>query len=383
MSSRTVFRIAVPLLATMVAIVATSVPAVAATGWSVVASPNAGAGSNVLQGVSCASATSCVAVGHSTSSGGNWHTLVESWSGTKWSVVHSPNGGGVNGMDTLTGVSCASATSCKAVGNIGSQQQLIESWNGIAWSIDRSPKAASGYVLSSVSCASTTSCKAVGSSNQGTAAIESWNGKQWSLGTSPYVATDDLLDGVSCTSPTSCKAVGYYLHQGSPLTTDQTLIESWNGRKWSIDTSPDGGGTSALNLLSAVSCSSATSCKAVGEYQFGPSLGQALVESWNGRKWSIEAGPIGASPANALYGTSCVSATSCTAVGSFDNSSGGNAQTLVASWNGTKWKAVKSPNPSVGYDTLAGVSCLATSCQAVGAATNATNFDRTLVEAGP
>jgi hypothetical protein len=91
-----------------------------------VTSPNQGTGNNVLSGVSCAAASSCVAVGYYRA-GGN--TLVESWNGTAWSVVSSPSPG--THLNELADVSCVSTVSCTAVGYIssettGDQYTLIE-----------------------------------------------------------------------------------------------------------------------------------------------------------------------------------------------------------------------------------------------------------------
>ena len=59
--------------------------------WVVVPSPSPGNTIDSLNGVSCVSASSCVAVGS------NWkavaQTLVESWDGSNWTVVASPNQG--------------------------------------------------------------------------------------------------------------------------------------------------------------------------------------------------------------------------------------------------------------------------------------------------
>ena len=63
-------------------------------------------------------------------------------------------------------------------------------------------------------------------------------------------------------------------------------------------------------------------------------LRRTLVESWNGTAWSVVPGP---SPSVAyLYGVSCVSARSCKATGEYANNSG-VVRTLVESWNGTAW----------------------------------------------
>ena len=70
-----------------------------------------------LHGVSCASTSNCVTVGgRSATAKGPGGTLAEKWNGTKWSVVTSPNPAGSDGA-ALNGVACASAKSCLAVGD--------------------------------------------------------------------------------------------------------------------------------------------------------------------------------------------------------------------------------------------------------------------------
>ena len=60
----------------------------------------------------------------------NDQTLIESWNGTAWSLVPSPDNGTI--PNDLTGVACISSSSCQAVGfsGLGSaeDQTLIESW---------------------------------------------------------------------------------------------------------------------------------------------------------------------------------------------------------------------------------------------------------------
>ena len=114
--------------------------------WSVVPSPSRGTDS-LLDGVSCVSATACAAVGDYATSGGPGRTLIESWTGSKWSVVPSPNRGGSNGGSVLYGVSCVSATACNAAGSYihtstsgSTGRTLIESWNGTNWSVVPSPQ---------------------------------------------------------------------------------------------------------------------------------------------------------------------------------------------------------------------------------------------------
>ena len=141
--------------------------------WSVVPSPNRKAKpqANELFGVTCLSATSCTAVGSGDkkepgSTFAEGKTLVEHWNGTAWSIVPSPNRAG---SDVLEGVSCVSASACTAVGwsaalhANGHGQTLIETWNGTAWSIVPSPnQGTTGSLLSGVSCVSAGACTAVG-----------------------------------------------------------------------------------------------------------------------------------------------------------------------------------------------------------------------------
>ncbi len=136
------------------------------TSWSVVPSPSPGS-YNQLVSVSCASTAACTAVGLYTG-GGAGRTLIESWNGTSWLVVPSPSPGSM--YNQLQGVSCASLTACTAVGwyyrasSSGVQRTLIESWNGTSWSMVPSPNRGVRYnELDGVSCASSATCKAVGS----------------------------------------------------------------------------------------------------------------------------------------------------------------------------------------------------------------------------
>jgi hypothetical protein len=115
--------------------------------WSQVTTPNpdgtsAGAG-NLLAGVACTSAGNCWAVGDYGSIGGGAGTVLNEalrWNGTNWSLVTTPDPAGTGNGETnmLNGVRCASANSCWAVGTqIPGQYDLNEAlqWNGSNWSI--------------------------------------------------------------------------------------------------------------------------------------------------------------------------------------------------------------------------------------------------------
>jgi CARDB len=353
----------------------------AATGpaWSIVTSPN-NATQNYLSGVTCASASDCWAVGYYThgDAGSVHQTLIEHWNGAAWSIVTSPNNAtSENYLENyLSGVTCASASDCWAVGSYfdygeNTSHMLIEHWNGTTWSIVTSPNASTteSNDLRGVTCTSASDCWAVGSYVTGTSSrhtlVEHWNGTAWSIVTSPNTGglnflSLNFLSNVTCSSASDCWAVGY--HAGlsvfrRPLP-HATLIERWNGTAWSIVTSPNTSTTESYNQLSDVTCTSASDCWAVG----------SPIEHWNGTAWSIVTSPnTSATQHNLLNNVTCTSASDCWAVGFFFT--GGNSvHTLVEHWNGAAWSIVTSPNTGATQDNyLNGVTCTSASdCWAVG-----------------
>jgi hypothetical protein len=183
----------------------------------------------------------------------------------------------------------------------------------------------------------------------------------WSITPSPNPtgAPKSYLDGVSCTGPTSihCFAVGSYVTTQGVV---RTLIERWNGTSWTVVASPNRTGALASALV-GVSCVSATSCFAVGNSQATPTApALTLIERWNGTAWKIVPSPnkTGAT-GNFLHGVSCVGANQCFAVGDYASASTAGS-TLIERWNGTAWAITPSPNkPGALSNTLDGVSCFA------------------------
>ena len=68
-----------------------------------------------------------------------------------------------------------------------------------------------------------------------------------------------------------------------------------------------------------------------------------LAESWNGTTWTLVPTPALANTGAGLNGVSCTSPSSCMAVGEFTGI--GNEMTLAEAWNGTSWSVVKTPRP--------------------------------------
>lgn len=98
----------------------------------------------------------------------------------------------------------------------------------------------------------------------------------------PSGTTTSHLTGVSCTSASACTAVGFY----STSSGSRALAERWNGTSWKIQPTPSSANPEDFLLLFSVSCTSATSCTAVGS-----SGGRPLAERWNGTSWKIQPTP--------------------------------------------------------------------------------------------
>ncbi len=334
--------------------------------WGVVATENpVGAEPSSLSAVSCSSATLCTAVGYFEDSAAIDVTLAERWNGSHWKVEPTPNPAGAWGS-TLSGVSCASAGACTAVGSFATSDgdgALAENWNGKKWTVEPTPTVPEGF-LSAVSCISPTACTAVGMHDLSTFGVgtlaETWNGTKWTVEPTPTVP-EGSLSAVSCVSRIACAAVG---SGGSG--NGGTLAEIWNGTKWTVEPSPSPGGPHGTSL-SGVSCISATDCTVVGSYATGLLYqGFTLAELWNGTSWTVESTPnpaVAHGENSVLSDVSCTSATACTAVGYYYNSVL-SAFPLAEIWNGTSWTIEPTPNPA---GKMGAVSCAAAGvCTAVG-----------------
>jgi hypothetical protein len=280
--------------------------------------------SPTLVGVSCPSANACIAVGSGISlPSGDPVALAESWNGTAWTMARTPGLGGTT-AGALSGVSCTSATRCVAVGYARQGEGTIplsDTWNGTTWRPLAAPLPAGSAdgSFSRVSCASRDACVAVGSvDEQGGGYVplaESWDGTNWSLQSTPLPTGSYTgnFGAVSCSSASLCTAVGFYYIAGSGSPAE-TLAEVWNGTSWSQEHTP----ALAHSGFYGISCSRSARCTAVG-YQDQGKL--ALAEQWNGTKWNVDHGVV--SPprhVNAMTfdDVSCPTAAVCEAVGGYD-----------------------------------------------------------------
>jgi hypothetical protein len=154
------------------------------------------------------------------------------------------------------------------------------------------------------------------------------------------------------------------------FTTGQTLAEVWDGNSWAIGTIADPSAGAGGSFLNGVSCTSASACTAVGGYVDSSGATVQFAERWDGTSWTIQSTPNpSGSVWSVLSAVSCTSGTACTAVGHYSgNSNGSSPSALVERWGGTSWSIQPTPTPSGGQPSeLLSVSCTsATACTAVG-----------------
>ncbi len=277
---------------------------------------------------------------------------------------------------SVQAVSCLPVGPCTEVGSyLNSAGQIVplaRLWNGTSsfrQEIITSPAGFSsqaGPSLDGVSCVSVTFCAAVGttthsgSPNGDTIFAEQWSGSSWTEQPipAPAGAASVSLSAVSCTSASFCEAVGGYDESGQLL----SFAEQWNGTAWTLQTTPDDG--TLPTELRGVSCVSAIFCQAVDFYD-------AYVESWDGTTWTASHLPLPPGAANPdLSGVSCVAASYCEAVGeyTYTNSSGTSSFALLAErWDGSAWHAQSVPVQGNSSQSLKAVACVSrTYCVAVG-----------------
>lgn len=263
-----------------------------------------------------------------------------------WSLVASPNASTL--ANGLFAVSAVAPTDMWAVGQYypsSSQpaQTLVEHYNGHGWSIVSSPnKGTGGDGLFGVVALASGNVWAVGNyyatpNSVPQTLIEHWDGTKWSVVPSPNSGTDiNTLSAVSAASANDVWAVGGYF--SDTLSLYQTLVEHWNGSQWSIIASPNGSlpgpkaGLPGSNQLFAVSADSANDAWAVGQDSSLP-----LILHWNGTNWALSSPQVVGST-DKYYGVSASAPDDVWAVGTFSNG------TLAEHWNGSSWSVVPSPN---------------------------------------
>jgi RHS repeat-associated protein len=314
-----------------------------------------------LLDVACTSEEACTAVGRYKAESGEWKSHAERWDGNSWILQPVPAPAGETRLPELTGVSCATATACVAVGSVESrppgstyrQVSMAARWDGSKWSAVSTPNpaGATSSALGSISCTSSSSCMALGTYDDGSGPrpfSERLSGATWTVVSTAAPANGKgsvQLHSVSCAATTACVAVGQYVSAlGGPFseepTEEKTLVEVWNGSAWSEQSSPNPSGKS-FNALAGVSCSSQAVCTAVGSSR--PTSGEAnevtLGVRWNGEPWFLQSTPNPTPQKKSEFeDVSCPATSKCVAVGN-DNYRG---KGFFEVWDGSAWSLASS-----------------------------------------
>ena len=240
-----------------------------------------------------------------------------------------------------------------------------------------------GGELGGVACLTALVCVAVGGTfvggvlntlSTGRTLAERWTGDAWMLQQAAVTTSAaGSLDSVSCTSASACTAVGEFETDAGAVV---PVAERWNGLGWSLEVPPDppqveSAPPSDGAELRSVSCVGDRFCMAVGNRMFGGSADDnAFAEVWDGASWTLLPVPEPGSLPVSLSSVSCWSATHCVAVGPVSDS-GENA--VVARWNGTSWVVDGSLSSAAGLYAIACPSV--NDCVAVGPGSLAEQWD--------
>jgi hypothetical protein len=252
---------------------------------------------------------------------------------------------------------------------------MVASVSAPTWTIQAVPYLPLGASLLGVACPSGTDCLAVGrylatlNPDVDHPVGGMWNGSSWVLQplSPPTGGSESQLAAVSCTTTTSCVAVGTY--QNAVLG-ESPLAEIWNGNRWRSSQPPSPTGATGDAVLSDISCTRSNSvpvsCEAVGwSRAHGSNQQSPLVEHWDGTTWTIVPFPSPVNrPKNAeLHAVACSAAAACTALGARFNGSFWTG--FAARWNGSGWTFQSLPTPRA--TSYLSVSCPASDfCMAVG-----------------
>jgi hypothetical protein len=301
-------------------------------GWSTVESPSPGTYSYLLD-VDAIASDDVWAVGTYTPAGGTGGPLAEHWNGTSWSVVPTPGGG------TLLGVAAVATDDVWAVGEPSSFKGItIQHWDGTAWSrVDAPlPRGGGSAALWDVAAASANDVWAVGQFRKGAGPyrtlVEHWNGTKWTVVPSPNAGktVPSRLLGVSVGSPADVWAVGSRSSESDGSL--RPLIEHWDGASWTLVPSPDPGVSSNLIRVDALT---ATDAWAVGSVN-----GMSLIERWDGNQWSVVAGP----DAKGWEDVEAASSNDVWAVGP----AWIGAEPVAHRWDGSSWSDASPPPTGTG-----------------------------------
>ena len=354
-------------------------------------------GNAAVSSVSCGSAGSCAAGGDYRDRHGHRQGFVAVERHGRWgTAIEVPGLGALNtgGYALVFSVSCASAGSCAAGGSYHRRDHRLAfvaverhgRW-GTAIGVPGLGALNKGGVagVSSVSCASAGSCAASGAYSDGRGHLQGFVASQRNGVWDRAIEVPGLgalnkggvagVTSVSCGSAGSCSAGGDYLDRRGSA---QGFVASQRNGVWS--TAIEVPGLGVLNKVAgaavgvtSVSCASAGSCSAGGDYTDRRDSGQGFVAVERNGVWgtAIEVPGLGALNKGdaGVTSVSCASAGNCAAGGDY-RSVGGPQGFVAVERDGVWGTAIEVPGLgalNTGGDAgVTAVSCPAGNCAAGG-----------------
>jgi hypothetical protein len=310
---------------------------------------------------------------------------VETWDNGRWALQTLADPPFISGFSTgvLSGVSCPATGSCVAVGYMYGPEydaSFVETLANSTWSstdvIPGGFGGAQSLTLTGVSCVAPGSCVASGASLRDSyyshPEIASLDSGAWSETVLPLPPGfySGVLDGISCIQPGLCVAVGTTADANLK---SEALIETLSGGSWVATTLPSSEETEGLD---AVSCAP------------GLVLSCSVVDGGDSDVWTLDvatwtettvAVPAGHSVGR-LSGVSCPLVDSCQVEGVTFNAEDRSDGLYTDRVGGLRANSTQLPyelSPKAGLNA---VSCVQTSCMAVGGYSPTTGYDGSMAE---
>lgn len=212
---------------------------------------------------------------------------------------------------------------------------------GSKWVTIASPNGAGALSeLQAVAGTSPSDIWAVGDHGPSTATkslIEHYNGTKWTVSAIPAAGT--VLNGVAAISSKNAWAVGTTVTRASDLNTGEGLIEHWDGHSWKVVKAPaalEGAGSSTA--FAGIAAVSAKDIWVVGTNQFNP-----LALHYNGTAWKTF--PVDTSGFLGVGHFAAVDAVASDDVWAVGSVFHGDTARLIEHWDGHAWSQVAAAQP--------------------------------------
>ena len=257
---------------------------------------------------------------------------------------------GINHGNALLAVSALPGAAWAVGYDIGTDylaHSLIEAWDGNAWSVVTHHQPFETENLYGVAAIAPNDVWAVGSGRDGEGAFHAlalhFNGHRWtSIPPANPGENGNVLYAVSARGANDVWAVGQQIGTAPP---DRALVEHWDGRRWTVV--PVDAPADASKQLLAVDLVAGDDLRAAGDSQDGMVSLRTFGVAGEGAALAAHATADPNGGDNRLTGVAAVSDDETLAVGSTLDDASGNLQTLIVSGGEhASWNRVPSPSPA-------------------------------------